>query len=256
MSTTQQTRVGMAGVGPLVQVQAKLKEVDFKVKQWLRKQPIGVEVAAVTLGSAAQGGAIGALMGSFTQDMAAGMPPAAPGLSPQAASSLQQAKAFTGGPMMQARNFAVMTGVNAGITCAMKRLRGGVEDVQTSMVAAFGSGAVFSVVSGVGGTNVAGNALTTGIFFALIQGGIYKVGQNFSKPPTEDLLYSQAKSMLNSLGLQKYEKNFKKGLLTDTTLPLLNDNALRDVRIPPGPRLLILDHVKRNQLAPVGAGKQ
>lgn len=32
---------------------------------------------------------------------------------------------------MQARNFAVMTGVNAGITCAMKRFRGGVEDVQT-----------------------------------------------------------------------------------------------------------------------------
>lgn len=33
--------------------------------------------------------------------------------------------------MIQARNFAVMTGVNAGITCAMKRARGGVEDLQT-----------------------------------------------------------------------------------------------------------------------------
>jgi hypothetical protein len=32
--------------------------------------------------------------------------------------------------MMQARNFAVMTGVNAGITCAMRRWRG-VEDVKT-----------------------------------------------------------------------------------------------------------------------------
>ncbi|KAL3699223.1 hypothetical protein R1sor_017245 [Riccia sorocarpa] len=253
MSTTQQqNRVAMGGAGPLVQVQAKLKEVDVKVKQWLRKQPIAVEVAAVTLGSAAQGGVIGALMGSFTQDMAAGIPPAAPGLNPQAAASLQQAKAFTGGPLMQARNFAVMTGVNAGITCAMKRLRGGVEDVQTSMVAAFGSGAVFSVVSGVGGTNVAGNAVTTGIFFALIQGGIFKVGQNFTKPPSEDLLYTQAKSMLSTLGLQRYEKNFKKGMLTDMTLPLLNDSALRDVRIPPGPRLLILDHVKRHPDAVVG----
>lgn len=33
--------------------------------------------------------------------------------------------------MIQARNFAVMTGVQAGITCAMKRARGGVEDIQT-----------------------------------------------------------------------------------------------------------------------------
>lgn len=44
-----------------------------------------------------------------------------------------------------------------------------------SMVAAFGSGAVFSAVSGMGGPNLAGNALTTGFFFALVQGGIYKV---------------------------------------------------------------------------------
>jgi hypothetical protein len=29
--------------------------------------------------------------------------------------------------------------------------------------------------------------------------------------------------MLQSLGLQNYEKNFKKGLLTDQTLPLLTD---------------------------------
>lgn len=29
--------------------------------------------------------------------------------------------------------------------------------------------------------------------------------------------------MLNNLGLQTYEKNFKKGLLTDSTLPLLTD---------------------------------
>ena len=88
--------------------------------------------------------------------------------------------------------------------------------------------------------------------------------------------------MLTRLGLQNYEKNFRKGLLTDTTLPLLTDrwvanpalmslchlnnfvrfhffpritvkvsflvwlsSALRDVKIPPGPRLLILDHINR-----------
>ena len=31
---------------------------------------------------------------------------------------------------MLARNFAVMTGVNAGLQCAIKKARGGVEDVQ------------------------------------------------------------------------------------------------------------------------------
>lgn len=35
--------------------------------------------------------------------------------------------------MVQARNIAVMTGVNAGITCVMKRVRGK-EDVQSRQV--------------------------------------------------------------------------------------------------------------------------
>jgi hypothetical protein len=150
-----------------------MRELDVQVKSWMKKQSAPVEVALVTAGSAVQGGAIGALMGTFTADMASSLPTATPGLNPQTAASLQQAKAFAGGPMMQARNFAVMTGVNAGITCAMRRWRG-VEDVKTSMVAAFGSGAVFSAVSGMGGPNLAGNAVTTGIFFALIQGAIFK----------------------------------------------------------------------------------
>lgn len=43
------------------------------------------------------------------------------------------------------------------------------------MAAAFGSGALFSLVSGMGGPNPAQNALTSGIFFALVQGGIFQV---------------------------------------------------------------------------------
>jgi len=72
------------------------------------------------------------------------------------------------------------------------------------------------------------------------------IGQKFSQPQSEDTYYSRGRSMLQSLGLQNYDKNFKKGLLTDQTLPLLTDSALRDVKIPPGPRLLILDHIKRD----------
>ena len=43
------------------------------------------------------------------------------------------------------------------------------------MLAAFGSGAMFSLVSGVGGPNQAANAVTSGLFFALVQGGLFQV---------------------------------------------------------------------------------
>lgn len=116
---------------------------------------------------------------------------------------------MTASPWAQARNFAVMTGVNAGIAAAMKRARGGVEDwqsryqlrsktfracfdvfqfvrlasdshvirlslFQNSMVSAFGSGIAFSLVSGIGGPNI-GSAINTGLGFALVQGAIFQV---------------------------------------------------------------------------------
>ncbi|KAK7352976.1 hypothetical protein VNO80_18408 [Phaseolus coccineus] len=58
-----------------------------------------------------------------------------------------------------------------------------------------------------------------------------QIGQKFSQPPVEDDHYVKTRHMLNNLGLLSYEKNF---------------NTLRDVRIPPGPRLLILDHIQRD----------
>lgn len=47
--------------------------------------------------------------------------------------------------------------------------------ISDSMVAAFGSGAMFSLVSGMGGPNQAANVVTSGLFFALVQGGLFKV---------------------------------------------------------------------------------
>ncbi|KAL9263289.1 Chloroplastic import inner membrane translocase subunit HP30-2-like protein [Drosera capensis] len=227
---------------PIVAVQAKFKELETGFKTWLSKQSIAVEAAVVTATSAVQGAAIGAFMGTITGDVSTTLPPPDPSLGPQALASFQQAQALAGGPLIQARNFAVMTGVNAGISSVMKRLRGK-DDVQTSMVAAFGSGAMFSLVSGMGSPNQLQNVITSGIFFALVQGGIFTVAQKFSVPPTEDLFYTRTRSMLSSLGLQNYEKNFKRGL------------ALRDVKIPPGPRLLILDHIQRDTELQESRGK-
>jgi len=82
----------MEGGNPLQLVQSKMRELDVQVKSWMKKQSAPVEVALVTAGSAVQGGAIGALMGTFTADMASSLPTATPGLNPQTAASLQQAK--------------------------------------------------------------------------------------------------------------------------------------------------------------------
>ncbi|KAL8156704.1 hypothetical protein AgCh_001710 [Apium graveolens] len=38
-----------------------------------------------------------------------------------------------------------------------------------------GSGAMFSLVSGMGGPNTAANVVTSGLFFALVQGGLFKI---------------------------------------------------------------------------------
>ncbi|CAN1251286.1 Chloroplastic import inner membrane translocase subunit HP30-2 [Linum perenne] len=233
---------------PIQSLQLKFKEMESGFKNWLSQQSTPVEVGIVTATNAIQGGAMGGLMSNFTANMAPSPPPPSAAAPQGITASFTQAQALVGGPWVQARNFAVMAGANAGIACFMKRLRGK-EDVQSSMVAAFGSGVLFTLVSGTGGIgnpNPAVNALSSGVFFAAMQGGIYQIGQKFSQPTLEDEYYARTRSMLSKLGLQNYEKNFKKGLLNDSTLPLLTDSALKDVSIPPGPRLLILDHIQRD----------
>lgn len=79
--------------------------------EWVNKQPPSVEVGLAAAGGAVQGGAIGALMATFTSME----PPPPPGMpAPPKPPGLQ------GGPMVLGRNFAVMTGVNAGLTCLIK----------------------------------------------------------------------------------------------------------------------------------------
>ncbi|XP_042465693.1 chloroplastic import inner membrane translocase subunit HP30-2-like [Zingiber officinale] len=221
--------------------EVRIKELETGLRAYLAKQLTTVETAIVTAIVTAHGAFIRALMISHV-----GHCHLHPLYVLKNMFFLHELQAFAGGPLVQARNFVVMTGTNAGISCVMKRIRG-VEDMHSSMVAAFGSGAMFSLVSGIGGSNQAVNAVTSGLFFALIQGGFFIESERFTKPPADDMFYSRTKGMLTCLGLQNYEKNFKKGIFNDATLPLLTDSALRDVNIPPGPRLLILDHIQRNR---------
>jgi hypothetical protein len=64
----------------------------------------------------------GYLLGSFSVD-----PAGQSGSNPQV--SAQLAALQKGGPWGQARNLGVFTGVNAGLSLAIKKARGGKEDV-------------------------------------------------------------------------------------------------------------------------------
>lgn len=156
--------------------------------------------------------------------------------------------------MQQARNFAVMTGVNTGLNSFMRRYRG-VDDIQNSLVAAFGSGACFSLVSGMGSSASAAvpggspnpiiGAFSAGVFFALFQGAFYKLGESFSGPKANETEYARVKAMLKSLGLDKYEKNLKRANLNDTTIMLWDTEALQEAKVPAGHRLLIQHHINQ-----------
>lgn len=207
--------------------------IQKQYNDWLKQQTPAVEVLITGLTSSAQGVFIGYLLGSMTPPA----PPPGAGASP----ALDQLKALqSGGPWAQARNLGVLTGVNAALTCAIKKARNGKEDVYSAMAASFGSGVAYSLVSGA--PNPVQAAVTTGMAFAVFNGLFYQVGQMF-KPEHTDTEYDRAKYMLTNLGLQKYTENLKKSLLTDQTIMLWNESALTEARIPPGPRLLILHHL-------------
>jgi hypothetical protein len=183
-------------------------------------------------------------MGFLTKTDPAAPPP--PGLG-GADMAKQMAALQAGGPWVQARNFAVMTGVNAGLAAAY-RLATGKEDVVGTMVAAFGSGAAFSLVSGMGGAGGAvQGAVTTGMAFAVFQGLFHQIGAAWSggsgDKAADAAAYARGAYMLRTLGMAKYEKAIRKAQLTDSTLLLWTEAALADARIPPGPRLLILAHL-------------
>ncbi|KAL8201657.1 hypothetical protein R6Q57_010804 [Mikania cordata] len=155
---------------PITYLESKYNELEDGLKGWLDKQSLPVEVAVVTLISAAQGAVFGGFMGTFAKDTSSTLPVAPPHFRSQLPAK---------GPLVHARNVTVMSGANAGISSVLKRLRGK-EDLKTSVVAAFGSGVMFSLVSGERGPDQAANVIASGVFFALVQGGLFKVSEKLS----------------------------------------------------------------------------
>jgi hypothetical protein len=236
-------------------VQDKPAALKAAVEAWVAAQPAWGQALAAAGSGAAQGAFLGALMGQLTSQSLD-----APGASGAAGGAAAASMLRLGGPAQQARNFAVLTGVQAGVATYVRKARGlAADDLPTSLAAGFASGAAFSLVSNVGKAAVAAapgmplappanplvGAISAGFGFALFQGVFFKLGEAFGggKGAAADAEYGRVRAMLASLGLPQYEKALKKAQLTDATIMLWDGAALAEARVPPGPRLLILHHI-------------
>eukprot|EP01023_Acetabularia_acetabulum_P066346 TRINITY_DN8951_c0_g4_i1.p1 TRINITY_DN8951_c0_g4~~TRINITY_DN8951_c0_g4_i1.p1 ORF type:complete len:243 (+),score=56.52 TRINITY_DN8951_c0_g4_i1:123-851(+) len=210
-----------------------VEQIKIGVETWLKAQNPVVEVLATTVMSGGQGGLLGYVMGTIQKSAMKMTPPGSPEMSKQ------MEMMNKGGPLIQARNFAVLLGVQSGMALAIKRARKGKEDIYNTVAAAAGGGMAFALVSG-----VPEQALFMGAAFGGFQGLFYWLG-NKMKPETTDTQYDQGTFMLKSLGLDKYTGKLKKGRLTDDTIMLWNDHVLQEVGMPAGARLLVMHHLEQ-----------
>lgn len=114
--------VTLPGVGPL-----DFGKLQKDWEKFLASSHPAVEVAFVTIQSALTGAGFGYLLGSMSNIDPTG---AAAEANPTMAAQFKAMQA--GGPWVQARNLAALMGTNAGLTLAIKKARGGKEDVYGS----------------------------------------------------------------------------------------------------------------------------
>eukprot|EP00210_Caulerpa_lentillifera_P002497 g2394.t1 len=210
------------------------KELRENVDRFVNNQNVVVEAFMKTAFGVLQGGGLGYLMGALMESSAKTMNNPGSGASPMMA-QMQAA----GGPIGQAKSLAALCGVSSGLSVVLKKMRDGKDDVWTQMIASAGGGAAFTVASG---TYSVPAIVNSALVLGLVTGGFYKVTEKF-KPQYDEKEFEKSEFLLKSLGFSQYSKNLKKGLLTDDTIMLWNDSALNEVKIPPGPRLLILHHI-------------
>ncbi|MCL7049150.1 hypothetical protein MKW94_015965 [Papaver nudicaule] len=130
--------------------------------------------------------------------------------------------------------------------CALKKIRGGKDDTPARALAAFTSGYLFQMFTKTppcGGPD----AIVGGLILAVCHSLLHEVQlrSNSSQPPVDDTCFTRTRCMLSNLGLQNYENNFKKNLLTDDIMPLLKQSDLEKAGIPLGPSIQIMKHIER-----------
>ncbi|KAI3916427.1 hypothetical protein MKW92_048066 [Papaver armeniacum] len=212
----------------LTQLQTKWGELEKGFQSWVCQQPLPVETAAIAATYAFQGAVAGLVLGSLAQS--------------KAACDFLPFQNLGKTRLLQVRNFSVLRGTDGAMICAMRRIRGGKDDTPARAIAAFTSGCMFQVVRNI----PTAEAIATGLLLAVCQGLVHEWQVRSISSQLEDTYYTRTRFMLSNLGLQNYEKNFKKNILTDNTMPLLKDSHLEQAEIPLGPRILILNHIERN----------
>ncbi|CAF2090514.1 unnamed protein product [Brassica napus] len=116
-----------------------------------------------------------------------------------------------------ARENSALSAAMWGIESIMLGIRGK-DDLTNSMVSASGGGLAYSLAMK-GLTGQPAHALFTSAYYAALSGTTATIKSRNA----QDAFYIETKAMLSKLGLEEYEKNFKKGHLTDPTLPFLTD---------------------------------
>eukprot|EP00735_Rhodelphis_limneticus_P007137 TRINITY_DN19637_c0_g1::TRINITY_DN19637_c0_g1_i1::g.3245::m.3245 TRINITY_DN19637_c0_g1::TRINITY_DN19637_c0_g1_i1::g.3245 ORF type:complete len:275 (+),score=26.96,Tim17/PF02466.14/4.1e+02,Tim17/PF02466.14/1.5e-08,SAM_1/PF00536.25/0.0011,Gly-zipper_OmpA/PF13436.1/7,Gly-zipper_OmpA/PF13436.1/54 TRINITY_DN19637_c0_g1_i1:3-827(+) len=146
-----------------------------------------------------------------------------------------------GNPLSRGSQFAVLLGTSSGLQTALRRIRKK-EDYVNSIVSGLGTGIAYNIVQGMP-TGFSG-ALSSGFAFGAFSGlGSYLFSSASAVP--HDPEYRLVRQMLKDLNFTQYEASFFKAQLKDICLPLLTDSALQEIRVPAGPRLLMLDYARR-----------
>ncbi|KAI3849696.1 hypothetical protein MKW98_026610 [Papaver atlanticum] len=127
--------------------------------------------------------------------------------------------------LISARSFAVESGIRAGMICAMKGIRGK-DDTKARAVAGFTSGFLFYLVGNIPFPHRVPRAIGLGLICALGDSLMHEVDTRSQRTALEDTQYTRTRCMLSELGLQDYEKHFKKQLLRDETMPWLKERKV------------------------------
>jgi len=228
------------------------KQVTEKCEAFLGKQPPVVDALCQGVLSGAQGGLMGGVLGKLTAGAMEGAMKSQPAGAPAMPT-------LPGTPIQLAANLAALSGASTATSHYIKKYTKQ-DDGFANMCGGFSGGAAYSLMSNTFSrasgppmpnmpappTTAAGivmDMLRSGCIFGLFYLGSDKLGKWFQGGGAEvDVQYYHTKVMLEQLGLSEYEKNFRKGKLTDACLPLLDQYSLAEVKIPPGPRLLITNY--------------
>ncbi|XP_026416159.1 chloroplastic import inner membrane translocase subunit HP30-2-like [Papaver somniferum] len=138
----------------LTQLQTKWGELEKGFQDWVCKQPLPVETAAVAATRALQGAAEGLFYGTLAKS--------------EVARQLFPFEIFGGTMLLKARSLAVLRGTSGAMICALKRIRGGKDDTEARAFAGFTSGFMFQTFTH-SPPRSGPDAIAVGLFFAVCQ---------------------------------------------------------------------------------------